>query len=400
MGLVSAPTLTMSVNSLILGRSTRRGVRLAGTGLPALCAVVGLSAFDRLLIASLLIPIAHAFRVSLGTATLAATVYLIATGLAQVSHGQLSDRIGRAGALRVALIALAVGNATAAAAPTLAVLIAGRTVAGAASGGLVPGALVLLADRGHDQRRARHQAVLIAALGFGTALAALPGLADHGWAWRIPLGISAAAAIALIAAIRPSGPVSVPAVSRAGWRLLANPQVRVLALVAVPEGAAVFGFIVYYAPALTSAGRSPAISALGVAGVGIGMLLGGLVARRLTGQITDRRLIAIGASILTVGYLVATDITLPTILAASVLTGIGQSGIHSCLQRWATEAAPEARGVSTALFAAGAFSGAGLAALLGVVIAGHYTLLFIFAAASAASAGGLASRPRTAPQRR
>ena len=194
--------------------------------------------------------------------------------------------------------------------------------------------------------------------------------------------------------------MSVPAVSRAGWRLLANPQVRVLALVAVPEGAAVFGFIVYYAPALTSAGRSPAISALGVAGVGIGMLLGGLVARRLTGQITDRRLIAIGASILTVGYLVATDITLPTILAASVLTGIGQSGIHSCLQRWATEAAPEARGVSTALFAAGAFSGAGLAALLGVVIAGHYTLLFIFAAASAASAGGLASRPRTAPQRR
>jgi hypothetical protein len=38
---------------------------------------------------------------------------------------------------------------------------------------------------------------------------------------------------------------------------------------------------------------------------------------------------------------VATDITLPTILAASVLTGICQSGIHSCLQRWATEAAPK-----------------------------------------------------------
>jgi hypothetical protein len=61
---------------------------------------------------------------------------------------------------------------------------------------------------------------------------------------------------------------------------------------------------------------------------------------------------------------------------------------------------PEARGVSTALFAAGACSGAGLAALLGVVIAGHYALLFIFAAASAATAGGLASRPRTAPDRR
>jgi MFS family permease len=230
----------MSVHSVILGRSRRRGVRPAGTGLSALCAVVGLSAFDRLLIAALLTPIAHAFRVSLGTATVTATVYLIATGLAQVSHGQLSDRIGRAGALRVALIALAVGNAAAAAAaPTLTVLIAGRTVAGAASGGLVPGALVLLADRGHDQRRTRGQAVLIAALGFGTALAALAGLADHGWAWRIPLGISAAAAIALIAATRPSGPVSVPAVSRAGWRLLANPQVRVLALVAVPEGATV-----------------------------------------------------------------------------------------------------------------------------------------------------------------
>ena len=196
-------------------------------------------------------------------------------------------------------------------------------------------------------------------------------------AWPITGGLGAfrwasrCGSFALIAAIRAVRACVSPGRLPGRLAVLTNPQVRVLALVAVPEGAAVFGFIVFYAPALTSAGRSPAISALGVAGVGIGMLLGGLVVGRLTGQIADRRLIAIGASILTVGYLVATDITLPTILAASVLTGIGQSGIHSCLQRWATEAAPEARGVSTALFAAGAFSGAGLAALLGVVIAGH-----------------------------
>ena len=65
-------------------------------GLGVLCAIVALSAFDRLLIAPLLTSIARGLVVSVAAASLVATVHFISHGIAQVGHGWLSDRFGRA----------------------------------------------------------------------------------------------------------------------------------------------------------------------------------------------------------------------------------------------------------------------------------------------------------------
>jgi hypothetical protein len=56
-------------------------------GLGVLCAVVALSAFDRLLIAPLLTSIAQGLAVSLGAVSLVVTVHFVSYGLAQVGHG-------------------------------------------------------------------------------------------------------------------------------------------------------------------------------------------------------------------------------------------------------------------------------------------------------------------------
>jgi MFS family permease len=96
-----------------------------------------------------------------------------------------------------------------------------------------------------------------------------------------------------------------------------------------------------------------------------------------------------------VGYVVAVHVEPGTVLTAGVLTGLGQSALHATLQRWATEAAPTARGLSTSLFATGAFVGAGLAALL----PSHYSLLFAIAAVTAvvtAVVGASARLPKVA----
>jgi MFS family permease len=85
------------------------------------------------------------------------------------------------------------------------------------------------------------------------------------------------------------------------------------------------------------------------------MLVGGIAVRRLSGPLSDPRLILAGAALLTIGYLLAADMALAPILAAAALAGLGQSALHSTLQRWATDAAPDARGLGTALFATGAF---------------------------------------------
>ena len=132
-----------------------------------------------------------------------------------------------------------------------------------------------------------------------------------------------------------------------------------------------FGFVVFFAPALQRLGSSLAVAALATAVVGLGMLVGGLVVRRLTNRLPDAHLILVGAMLVAAGYLLASDMALAAVLAAAGLTGIGQSALHSTLQRWATEAAPDARGLGTALFATGAFGGAGLAALAGAFLPEH-----------------------------
>lgn len=360
----------------------------------ALYGVVAVGAFDRLTIAPLLAPIAHGLHATLPAATLAATAYLACYGLAQAGHGWLSDRIGRRRALRAALAMMAVASAASALAPAIGVFIAGRAVAGAASGGLVPGALVLLADH-PGPRTARRQAALISALGAGTGLAAVAGLAGGAGAWRIVFAVTAVACAALIGPV-PRGNPGAPGRSTRPrvTEVARRPEVRFLALAAVPEGAAVFGFILFFPPALAHLGQSAPIAALSTAAIGAGMLLGGMAVRPLTGKLSDRTLIAAGAALLAAGYAVTTAPNLPTLLTAAALVGIGQSALHATLQRWATQAAPDARGTSTALFATGTFVGAGAAALLGAILPSQFTALFITAAACAAVSGLIAARYR------
>ena len=247
-----------------------------------------------------------------------------------------------------------------------------------------------MADEIAGASRARKQASLIAALGGGTALTAVVGFAGATNGWR---AIFAPTAIVSLLPIPLLGPNRSPPRQRPGRRArraLRRPEVRFVSLVAVPEGAAVFGFVVFFAPALPRLGSSVAVAALGTSAVGLGMLVGGIVARRLTNRVPDAHMRLAGALLLTAGYLLAADTALAPILAAAALAGIGQSGLHSTLQRWATEAAPDARGLSTALFATGAFGGAGLAARAGAVLRERFVASYIAGAASAWAAGVVA----------
>ena len=362
------------------------------TPMPALITIVALSAFDRLSIAPMLQPIARNLGAPVALVTLAATANFLAYGLAQLAHGWLSDRLGRQRALKLALLVMGVANGVAAAAPDIGVLVIARAVVGAASGGLVPGALVVLADQRAGKARARGQAGLITALGFGTALAAVTGLADHGALWRIVFaatGIVALASIPLLwgGAINPASR-SRPSLAA----VLANTNVRFTSLLAVPEGAAVFGFVAFFPLALEHQGTSVPLAGAGTAAVGVGMMLGGYFVRRLTGSRPDGHLIGAGASILALGYATALVPVAAALILGASLTGLGQSAVHAPLQRWATEAAPEARGLSTAAFATGAFGGAGLATVLGSVLPDHYRTIFIAAAICAAGSGLIAAR--------
>jgi predicted MFS family arabinose efflux permease len=94
-------------------------------------------------------------------------------------------------------------------------------------------------------------------------------------------------------------------------------------------------------------------------------------------------MIGIGGSILLVAFLVAASAqAIPNILLASLLIGVGYSFMHSTLQTWATEVAPEARGTATSLFVTAVFTGASIAHIqISPLASDHrFTALFLVGA--------------------
>jgi Major Facilitator Superfamily. len=159
---------------------------------------------------------------------------------------------------------------------------------------------------------------------------------------------------------------------------------RFLILFAIPEGAIVLGFLVYFAPALESTGTNPAVAGLVVATYGGAVLAGTRVIKRIASRTPAWVPISVGGAMGVGGYLAAAlDQHAFAILAASVLIGGFYAIFHSTIQAWATEIAPEVRGTAAALFVTSAFMGGAIGSGLGALFAQahQYGRLFLLAAA-------------------
>src|SRR5437899_983394 len=180
---------------------------------------------------------------------------------------------------------------------------------------------------------------------------------------------------------------------------LVRPWARFLILFAIPEGAMVLGFLVYFAPALEATGANPAVAGLVVATYGGAVLAGRRVVKRSAPRAPAWVPIGIGGAMAVAGYLAAAiDQHVVAILLASVLIGGCYSFMHSTMQAWATEIAPEVRGTAAALFVTAAFTGGAAGSGLGAFFAQQhqYGRLFLVAAALSVPVviGGALARAR------
>jgi len=343
---------------------------------------------DRFAVAPLLIPIAASFHVSLVAVSGVASLYYLAYGLMPTLYGVLADRFGRVRVIRVALVGTAFADALSALSPNLTALLVARFVTGGIACGVFPTTLVYLADRFPFKVRQQAIANVLVFVALGTTVGTLgAGLTAHVLSWRffflIPGAIALGVAIglrgmpeSLLARSRQNPLKQVAMVMRHGWAIL------VLAL-SVVNGAVMFGFVTYLAPALEANGQSPAIAGAVVASYGVSVLVCtrvfGYVARRTPAAL----ILAGGATMLLVGYAIAGAAqSVVTILAASLLAGGAYAFMQSTFQTWATDVVPEARGTATALFATAIFTGAALAtsAVAGLASANRYSTLFVIAA--------------------
>jgi predicted MFS family arabinose efflux permease len=364
-------------------------MREAGFNVRLLSAGPFVTMIDRFAVAPVLIPIALEFRASVGAVAIAATAYYLAYGLAQPFWGFASDRAGRIRIIRISLTATAAACALTALAPNLDFLIGARILAGASVCAVLPSALVYIGDVIPFKTRHAVIADVLAAVAVGTAAGSLGGgFFAHYFSWRLIFAVAAVLAGILAVAMgrlpESNAPPSTGGPIAQLRQAFHRPWARFLILFAIPEGATVLGFLVYFAPALESTGTNPAVAGLVVATYGGAVLAGTRVIKRFASRTPAWIPISVGGAIGVTGYLVAAlDQHAVAILAASVLIGGFYAIFHSTIQAWATEIAPEVRGTAAALFVTSAFTGGAIGSGLGALFAQahQYRGLFVLAAA-------------------
>ncbi|HEU5269296.1 MAG TPA: MFS transporter, partial [Jatrophihabitans sp.] len=348
--------------------------------LGTLCAGFFLIDFDLVVINPLLLPISHHFGVSLGAATFALTGYLLLFGIMQPVHGIVSDAIGRIRVLRLALLGLAGGNLIAALAPNLAVLIAGRAVAGAFGAAIIPVTMAYVGDRIAAPNRQRTMAVLMSCSALGAAAATIcAGVLTDLVSWRPAIGLVAVAAPVLAARygrLPEAGPADwahqPSAVSRI-HRVLGEGWLRFLIGFTFVEGAAMVGFFNFFNAALQVHGKSILVAGLVTSSYGLAAVTGGLAVRLLDTRLSGTAMFGGGMTLLLLGYLVAAGGQgIGAILLASVLAGSALAVAQSALQAWVLAATPpEVRGTAASLIACSVFTGAAVSTAVVGGLAGH-----------------------------
>ena len=343
---------------------------------------------DRFAVAPMLIPMAVSLHVTLAAATGAASLYYLAYGLMPPLYGFLSDRYGRVRIMRVALAGTAVADVLSAAAPNLSLLLAARFITGGIACGVMPTTLVYVGDRVPFAVRQQAVARVLVFVALGTAGGTLAaGITAHFLSWRVyflfPAVLTAGLAIGLARLPESLTARSGSAPFRQLVTILHNRWALFILVLGLLVGAVMFGFVTYLAPALEARGQTAAIAGVVVGSYGVSVLvctrLFPFIARRVAAWL----MVAGGATLLIVGYLLAAaQASLMAILAASVLAGGAYAFMQSTFQTWATDVVPEARGISTALFATTIFTGAALAtaAVSSLANGHHFSRLFVIAA--------------------
>jgi MFS transporter, DHA1 family, multidrug resistance protein len=307
------------------------------------------------------------FGAPVSQAQLTLTCLLLAFGTSQLVWGPLSDRFGRRPVLLAGLAAYALASLGAALAPSMALLIAWRTVQGAAMGAAVMGARAIIRDLYSPEIGARVMANAMAGLGVIACLSPPTGGLVAEWlGWRYAVAVLALFGALSLGAVALRFEETVP---RRNPRAL-QPRILLttwLAIVRHPT------FLAYsalstcaYAGLFTflASGSFVFIKVLGLSRIQFGAvmftmsftyLLGTLLCRRLLPRVGIRRSVAIGGVFtLTGGTLLGlvalAGVRQPMLMVLPYYLFVLAHGIHQpCAQSGAVGPFPQAAGAASAL---------------------------------------------------
>jgi predicted MFS family arabinose efflux permease len=342
--------------------------------------------FDRFAMPPMLVAIAHDLGVPLSQVVQAAGVYFLAYGVMQPVWGIVSDSLGRVRTMRLTLLVAALATIGSAFVSTPVTLGLARGVAGAFFGAAYPASLIYIGDTVPMRRRQPEVTRLMVGVALGTAGASAgAGAVAQLATWRVAFVVTGLAALVLVVLLRslpepPAGPrgrLLAPLAT-----VLRSPTAVLVLGLAFAEGAVLLGVLTLLPAAVEAAGASTWLAGAVTAVYGVAVFGWSRLVGALSQRVHPSRLIALGAAaaLLACGILALSRQSLVAIVVA-VLLGLAWTSMHSSLQTWVTEVAPESRASVVSLFAGSLFVGSAAAAVAVAGLAGRdrYGLIFVLA---------------------
>jgi predicted MFS family arabinose efflux permease len=313
--------------------------------------------------------IADGLSVQVGTAALLSTAFALPYALVQPPLGALADMMSKTRLMSICLVLLVFSAGMSAVAPNFTVLFASRVLAGIASGGIFPTSLATAGDRIPIAQRQVAISRLLAATMTGNLLgASVAGIVGDLAGWRAVFvvvgGLGLLATVVALIGFRNS-----PKEKTTGFDLstlgpnyraiFGNPLAKFCFGAVFVESLVVFGIFPHMAAILNEAGETRAsIAGIVLAGFGIGAVFYSFFVSWLLRRLGERKLM-IGGGLMMAAFCVVLTLRLPWPLEFLnfAMLGFGFYWLHGCIQVYATELAPHARGSTMALHSASFFLG-------------------------------------------
>ena len=328
------------------------------------------SAANMRVIDPLLIQLSVEFGVTVGQASIAATLFLFANGVFVLVHGPFGDRYGKMPVVALACLGAALCCVFSALAGSLGWLTLARFLTGVTSSAIIPLAMAWVGDNVSYERRQMMLARFLTGQTLGLMTGAAMGGALGDWlGWRMVFWVLAAiyvvAGAALFAVMRARPDLARPG-ARAEGSMVAQMlgvlkrrwALTVIVVVAL-EGGVFWGAFTFVGADLHQRfGLGFAAVGLAVAAFGGGGFLYVTVAPHLVRLLGERGLVLWGGCGLGLAFAIlalAPDVSVA--FAAIVVCGITFYMLHNMLQTHGTQMAPEVRGSALALFALCLFVG-------------------------------------------
>ena len=313
--------------------------------------------------------IADGMVVQVGTAALLSTAFALPYALIQPVLGALGDMMSKTRLMSICLAILVLSAFASATAPNFTILMLSRVVAGIASGGIFPISLATAADRVPLANRQVVIGRLLAATMTGNLLGAtLSGVVGDlaGWRWvfvvvgTLGLTVTIAAWIAFRTVPRePASGFDLSAIGPNYRAIFTNPLAKICFGAVFIESLIVFGLFPHIAALLFDAGETRAsIAGIVLAGFGAGAVIYTFAVRLLLNALGERRLMLGGGLIMAAFFLILTlRLPWPLEFLNFLMLGFGFYWLHGCIQVYASELAPQARGSAMALHSMAFFLG-------------------------------------------